>query len=128
MACENKSHFPTSSASTTPPQETMHLHLALSLLAAGLIGRCSAASNSTLDRSFPGWKPCSAFTIPGEVEYEAECVTYEAPLCHSGICKVPVNVKPTIEVFVKRLRAKGGRAGNAANVWLISGTESTPGK
>ena len=84
----------------------MRLHYALSILAAGWVGQGSAALNSTLGRSFLEWEPCSAYSFPGKGEYKAECVTYEAPLCHSGVCKVPVGVKPTIDVFVKRLRAK----------------------
>uniref|UniRef100_A0AAV1TER8 Uncharacterized protein n=1 Tax=Peronospora matthiolae TaxID=2874970 RepID=A0AAV1TER8_9STRA len=85
----------------------MKLHRVLSIFAAGVIGQTSAASSITSDSSFPGWKPCPAYTFPGEGEYEAECVTYDAPLCYPGICETPANVNSTIKVFVKRLRAKG---------------------
>uniref|UniRef100_A0AAV1TQ67 AB hydrolase-1 domain-containing protein n=1 Tax=Peronospora matthiolae TaxID=2874970 RepID=A0AAV1TQ67_9STRA len=97
----------------------MRLHHVLSIFAAGVIGQTSAASSVTSDSSFPGWKPCPAYTFPGEGEYEAECVTYDAPLCYLGICETPANVNSTIKVFVKRLRAKGGNVDDAPNVWMI---------
>ena len=127
LACGHKNHFSISRVSTTLSHVAMHLHYALSIFAAGWFSQASAALNGTLSRSFPGWEPCPAYSLFGKDDYEAECVTYEAPLCYAGVCKVPVGVKPTIDVFVKRLRAKGAKADDAANVWFISGTESTTG-
>ena len=70
----------------------------------------------------------SGVYFSGEGEYVVECVTYKAPSCHSGIGKVLVKANPTIKVYVKRLRVKGDEEDDAANVWLISGANATPGK
>ncbi|CAI5725951.1 unnamed protein product [Hyaloperonospora brassicae] len=104
----------------------MHLRLVLSIAAAGVIGRASAASNTTAGHTLAQWDPCQGFTFDAAGEsdvpsFNAECMVFAAPLCYPGVCEAPANVNPNIEIFVKRVAATAGDAKNAPNLLLVPG-------
>lgn len=104
----------------------MHLRLVLSIVAAGVIGRTSAASNTTAGHTPAQWDPCQGYTFDATGEsdvpnFNAECMVFKASLCYPGICEVPANVNPNIEIFVKRVAATGANAENAPNLLLVPG-------
>uniref|UniRef100_A0AAV1TPB8 Uncharacterized protein n=1 Tax=Peronospora matthiolae TaxID=2874970 RepID=A0AAV1TPB8_9STRA len=105
----------------------MHLHHALSIVAAGLIGQTSAVYNTSSELPLNGWHACSAYTFAGEgqEEYRAQCLTVGVPLCYTDVCKLLPNVYPTINVFVKMLPATGAYADHATNVWMFASGASS---
>ena len=123
-------HFSISWTSTTSAPVKMHLHLVLSIVAAGLVGQTSAVSNTSSELPLNGWHACSAYTFAGQgqEDYGAQCLTFGAPLCYPGVCEPPANVYPTINVFVKMLPATGANADHATNVWMFASGASNEGK
>ncbi|EGZ13036.1 hypothetical protein PHYSODRAFT_389750, partial [Phytophthora sojae] len=72
-----------------------------------------------------GWYPCSEVTFAEAAErpreQNAECAVYSAPLCYPGICTTPTSVKPTVDIFFKRLPATVGDVAKASNAWFLQG-------
>ncbi|ETI34990.1 hypothetical protein F443_18612 [Phytophthora nicotianae P1569] len=77
--------------------------------------------SDSVNKTQLNWEPCPDFTFGDPNDQHAECVIYNAPLCHPGICQTPGWVNPTIEVFVKRFPATTEDPATAANVWLLQG-------
>ncbi|OWY92798.1 hypothetical protein PHMEG_00038049, partial [Phytophthora megakarya] len=83
-----------------------------------------STSISTTRHSLNGWYPCSEYTFSDEgssTGSEAQCATYNAPLCYPGICKTSETVYQKVKIFVKRLPATIENPDTASNVWLIQG-------
>ncbi|OWY95137.1 Serine protease, partial [Phytophthora megakarya] len=71
-----------------------------------------------------GWYPCSDYTFSdagSSSGQNAECATYNAPLCYPGICNASDSVDTTVDIFVKRFPATSTNPDNATNVWLLQG-------
>ncbi|ETM35154.1 hypothetical protein L914_17904 [Phytophthora nicotianae] len=77
--------------------------------------------SDSVNKTQLNWEPCPDFTFGDPNDQHAECVIYNAPLCHPVICQTPGWVNPTIEVFVKRFPATTEDPATAANVWLLQG-------
>ncbi|KAK1941814.1 hypothetical protein P3T76_006878 [Phytophthora citrophthora] len=86
----------------------------------------TAKSNNTSIQ----WKSCPQYTVTSETlagsgsdsqTEDAECTTYNAPLCYPGLCETPEGIDSIIEVFVKRYPATVGNPKTARNVWLLQG-------
>ncbi|KAK1941828.1 Sorting nexin MVP1 [Phytophthora citrophthora] len=107
-------------------QTTKMRFLRVILLAGITVSPVTAQSNKTAIQ----WKSCPQFTVTsqtpigsgsGSASADAECVTYNAPLCYPGLCETPEGADSTIEVFVKRYPATVGNPKTARNVWLLEG-------
>lgn len=80
----------------------------------------SSSSSSSSSSDLNGWYSCSEYTFSdeGSSPSDAECATYSAPLCYSGVC---TDAKArTLDVFVKRIPAVAN-ADKMPNVWFLQG-------
>ncbi|OWZ07850.1 Serine protease [Phytophthora megakarya] len=84
----------------------------------------SAATKIPSSHKLNGWYPCSEYTFSEDgssTGQTAQCAVYKAPLCYPGICEIPEDVDPQVDIFVKRLPAITANPKIASNVWLIQG-------
>lgn len=101
---------------------TMQLHRALTVLAAGYVGGTSKTLASTPRPN--KWYKCPTYTTSNETsatDHNAECMTFATSLCYPGICEAPAKARQTVDVFVKRFPATSIKAEEASNVWMIPG-------
>ncbi|CAI5728954.1 unnamed protein product [Peronospora effusa] len=91
-----------------------------------MFAQASAARRPSFHSDLSEWKACSDFdstSSANPTNSKAECAVYSAPLCYRGICKAPKHVKPTIDVFVKRIPAVRNPK-SASNFWVLFGVDS----
>jgi hypothetical protein len=109
-----------------PSLSIMRLARALLLAAAALL---SSVVQSADDKpQVDGWYECTAVTFAEQLPSDpsdaaslngaAQCATFKAPLCHTGVCKDTNNKQ--IDVFVKRIKSSVGGA-SAPNIFFLQG-------
>lgn len=90
---------------------------------------CSVYCMSPRGLRMNEWYPCerTSNTSNGRAHAQSvsthfECAKVAVPLCHEGLCGHGGTVeKKSIEIFVKRIRAKRNSSNTSTLLWLVQG-------